>query len=86
MTDETEKEKRTEALLQDLFQKVSSLQQEVTDLKGKDNTQQQSRKRPHNGNSPENQLTREGSDSNPESLIVEDPSLPSRSNRKLFIF
>jgi len=57
MTDQTEKEKMTEELLQDLLQKVSSLQQEVTDLKGKDNTQQQSRKRPRDGDGSESQLT-----------------------------
>ena len=89
MTDPTEKEKTTEELLQDLLQKVSLLQQEVTELKGKDNTQQQSCKRPRDGDGPESQLThrdgnnddhdRDGSDSDPELLIVEDPNLPSTS-------
>ena len=54
MTDPTEKENTTKTLLQDLLQKVSSLQQEVSDLKKNDNTR--SRKRPRDGDGLESQL------------------------------
>ena len=70
---------------------MSSLQQEVSDLKKNDNMkQQQSRKRPRDGDGLQSQLIHrdgndnndhnldEGSDSDPEPEI-EDPSLPSDS-------
>ena len=76
MTDPTEK--TTETLLQDLLQKVSLLQQGVSNLKKNDNTkQQQSRKRPCDGDGLESQLIRcDGDDNNDHNLDEESDSNP----------